>query len=90
MSGGREHDAQLALETLESLDGLEEQMSFFRPAGEISRINLLAAEGPLEVEPELFQLLFLASFLASQLSKPILQMPKTSCFFLILLVGIWL
>jgi thiamine biosynthesis lipoprotein len=60
MAGGREHDAQLALETLESLDGLEEQMSFFRPTSEISRINLLASEGPLEVEPELFQLLCLA------------------------------
>ncbi|MGA2797282.1 MAG: FAD:protein FMN transferase [Thermoguttaceae bacterium] len=59
MSGGREHDAQLALETLESLDGLEERMSFFRPTSEISRINLLAAEGPLEVEPELFELLCL-------------------------------
>jgi thiamine biosynthesis lipoprotein len=60
MTGGHEHDAQLALETLESLDGLEEQMSFFRPASEISRINQLAAEGPVEVEPELFQLLCLA------------------------------
>ncbi len=60
MTGGREHEAQLALETLESLEGLEEQMSFFRPTSEISRINLLAAEGPVEVEPELFQLLCLA------------------------------
>jgi thiamine biosynthesis lipoprotein len=60
MTGGREHEAQLALETLESLDGLEEQMSFFRPTSEISRINLLAAEGPVEVEPELFRLLCLA------------------------------
>ncbi len=60
MSGGREHEAQLALETLESLDGLEEQMSFFRPTSGISRINLLAAEGPVEVEPKLFQLLCLA------------------------------
>ncbi|MGA2059300.1 MAG: FAD:protein FMN transferase [Thermoguttaceae bacterium] len=59
-TGGREHDAQLALETLESLDELEERMSFFRPTSEISRINLLAAEGPFEVEPELFQLLCLA------------------------------
>ena len=60
MTGGREHEAPLALETLESLDGLEERMSFFRPTSEISRINLLAAEGPVEVEPELFQLLCLA------------------------------
>ena len=35
-------------------------MSFFRPTSEISRINLLAAKGPVKVEPELFQLLCLA------------------------------
>ena len=60
MGRGGDHDAQLALETLEALDGLEEQMSFFRPASEISRINLLAANGPVKVQPELFQLLYLA------------------------------
>ena len=60
MASGHEHDTQLALETLESLESLEEQMSFFRPTSEISRINLLASEGPIEVEPELFQLLCLA------------------------------
>jgi len=60
MAGGRGQDAQLALESLELLEGLEEQLSFFRPTSEISRINLLAAEGPVEVEPKLFQLLCLA------------------------------
>ncbi|MGD0517935.1 MAG: FAD:protein FMN transferase, partial [Thermoguttaceae bacterium] len=58
--GGSDRDAQLALETLESLEGLEEQMSLFRPASEINRINLLAAQRPVEVEPELFRLLCLA------------------------------
>jgi thiamine biosynthesis lipoprotein len=57
---GYEHEAQLALETLEFLESLEEQMSFFRPTSEINRINLLAAEGPVEVTSELFQLLCLA------------------------------
>ena len=57
---GREHETQLALETLEFLESLEEQMSFFRPTSEINRINLLAAEGPVEVAPELFQMLCLA------------------------------
>ncbi len=60
MAGGHEHDIQLALETLESVETLEEQLSFFRPASEINRINLLAAEGPVEVEPGLFDLLCLA------------------------------
>jgi thiamine biosynthesis lipoprotein len=60
MAGGRGQDAQLALETLELLEGLEEQMSLFRPASEINRINLLAAERPVEVEPGLFRLLCLA------------------------------
>ena len=52
--------SQLALETLECLESLEEQLSFFRPTSEISRINLLAADGPMQVESGLFQLLRLA------------------------------
>jgi FAD:protein FMN transferase len=59
-SGASERDVQLALETLEYLERLEEQLSFFRPASELSRINLLAAEMPVAVEPELFQLLCMA------------------------------
>ncbi len=58
--GCHEQDAQLALETLEMLENLEEQISFFRPTSEISRINLLAAQGAVQVEPELFRLLCLA------------------------------
>ncbi|MGD0384067.1 MAG: FAD:protein FMN transferase [Thermoguttaceae bacterium] len=66
MTGGSDRDTQLALETLESLEGLEEQMSLFRPASEINRINLLAAQGPVEVEPGLFRLLCLAKDVWSQ------------------------
>jgi FAD:protein FMN transferase len=51
---------ELALEALDLVDSLEEQLSFFRPTSEISRINLLAAEEPVVVEPRLFDLLSLA------------------------------
>ena len=50
----------LALDALAAVDALEERLSFFRPASEISRINLLAGEEPVEVEPGLFELLRLA------------------------------
>ena len=59
-AGGRNPDAELAVEALEAMDVLEEQLSFFRPTSELNRINRLAAEGPVEVEPELFRLLCLA------------------------------
>jgi FAD:protein FMN transferase len=59
-AGRHEQDAQLAVDALESLEGLEGQLSFFNPGSHISRINLLAAERPVEVDPELFKLLCLA------------------------------
>jgi FAD:protein FMN transferase len=49
--------AEVAFAALDLLGPLEEQMSVFRPESEISRINLLAAEQPVEVEPRLFGLL---------------------------------
>jgi thiamine biosynthesis lipoprotein len=52
--------AEFALESLDQVESLEEQLSYFRPTSEISRINLLAAESPIEVEPRLFDLLSLA------------------------------
>ena len=51
---------ELALETFDLLETIEEQLSFFRPTSELSRINLLAANNPVEVEPSLFDLLELA------------------------------
>jgi FAD:protein FMN transferase len=59
-AGPREHDSQLAMEALESLESLEEQMSLFRPASEINRVNLLAADKPVEIDPGMFRLLRLA------------------------------
>jgi FAD:protein FMN transferase len=51
---------ELALESFEELEKVEEQLSFFRPTSEVGRINLLADKQPVEVEPELFDLLELA------------------------------
>jgi thiamine biosynthesis lipoprotein len=49
-----------ALDALDLVEELEEQLSYFRPGSQISRINALAADGPVEVEPWLFELLLLA------------------------------
>jgi FAD:protein FMN transferase len=46
-----------ALHALDLVDALEEQLSYFRPTSQLSRINLLAAEEPVEVAPPLFDLL---------------------------------
>jgi FAD:protein FMN transferase len=51
---------EFAIEALDLVETLEERLSYFRPASEISRINRLAAETPVEVEPALFDLLGLA------------------------------
>lgn len=51
---------EAALEALNIVEALEDQMSVFRSRSEISRLNLLAAEGPVAVEPGLFELLRLA------------------------------
>lgn len=51
---------QWALAALDAVESLEDRLSYFRPASDISRINLLAAEEPVEVSPELFELLRLA------------------------------
>ena len=51
---------EIALEALDQVERLEEQMAVFRPESEISRINRLAALRPVEVEPRLFEVLELA------------------------------
>jgi thiamine biosynthesis lipoprotein len=51
------HGTDVALQALDQVEALEEQISYFRPTSEITRINLLAADGPLEVAPPLFDLL---------------------------------
>jgi len=53
--------ADIALESLDFVDRLEDQMTVYRDTSEISRLNRLAASGPVEVEPRLFQLLLRAA-----------------------------
>ncbi|HWB12235.1 MAG TPA: FAD:protein FMN transferase [Pirellulales bacterium] len=53
--------ADAALEALDLVDRLEEQMTVFRDTSEISRLNRFAADGPVEVESRLFQLLLRAA-----------------------------
>lgn len=50
-------DADIALEALDLVEQLEEQMSVFRASSEICRINRTAAQRPVEVEPQLFEVL---------------------------------
>jgi FAD:protein FMN transferase len=49
-----------ALQALDLVEAWEEQISYFRPTSELSRVNLLAAEEPVELTPPLFELLRLA------------------------------
>jgi FAD:protein FMN transferase len=55
-----ENGTDFALEALDRVETLEDELSYFRAGSEISRINLLAAEMPVEIEPALFGLLSLA------------------------------
>jgi thiamine biosynthesis lipoprotein len=59
-AGQYEGGTDAALEALDLLETLEEQMSVFRPTSEISRLNRRCADGPVEVEPRLFGLVELA------------------------------
>jgi len=51
---------EAALAALDEVDRLEEQLSVYRTASEVSRINQLAASEPVSVETGLFDLLALA------------------------------
>ena len=53
--------AEAALRALDLLEGLEEQLSVFRPGSAISNVNRTASARPVEVEPNLFELLQLAA-----------------------------
>jgi thiamine biosynthesis lipoprotein len=49
-----------AEDALDQVERLEAQLSIYRPESELSGINARAAEGPVRVEPRLFQFLRLA------------------------------
>jgi FAD:protein FMN transferase len=57
-----------ALDALDLVEKLEEEISFFRLGSELHRINLLAAEEPVEVAPKLFDVLQLAMTLYDETS----------------------
>ncbi len=59
-AGQYEQGTEVALEALDLVDALEDQMSVFRENSEVCCINRTAAAGPVEVEPRLFELLGLA------------------------------
>jgi thiamine biosynthesis lipoprotein len=59
-AGQHASGTEAALEALDAVDALEEQLSVFRATSEISRINRTAAAGPVAVESRLFALLELA------------------------------
>lgn len=59
-AGQYEHGTEAALSALDLVETLEEQLSFFRPSSEISRINRTAFAKPVEVEPRLFGVLQMA------------------------------
>lgn len=52
-------------EALDEIERVEAQLSIFRPASEIARVNRYAAERPVKVSPPTFQLLVLARDLSA-------------------------
>ncbi|HEX3725018.1 MAG TPA: FAD:protein FMN transferase [Pirellulales bacterium] len=56
-AGQYPHATEVALATLDLVDRLEDQLSVYRPDSEISRLNRLAFDEPVPVEPRLFALL---------------------------------
>jgi thiamine biosynthesis lipoprotein len=59
-AGQYETDTVTALKALDLVEQLEDKLSVFREASEVSSINRAAAEHPVKVEPGLFSLLQLA------------------------------
>ena len=65
-AGQYPNDTEAAVKALDLVEELEGQLSYFRPTSQISRLNLLAADAPVEVGRELFDLLALALDLAGR------------------------
>ncbi|MEX2141865.1 MAG: FAD:protein FMN transferase [Pirellulales bacterium] len=58
-TGQYPHAAIAAVEALDLIDRLEQQMTVYRDDSEISELNATAFQDPVEVEPRLFELLSL-------------------------------
>jgi len=56
-AGQYDRGTEAALEALDTVDALEDQLSVFRQSSEISRINQTAADEAVDVSPSLFALL---------------------------------
>jgi FAD:protein FMN transferase len=56
-AGKCENGTEFALESLDLVESLEASLSYFRPDSELSRVNCLADETPVEVDAALFELL---------------------------------
>ncbi len=65
-AGQYANDTAAALEALDLVQALEDRISYFRTTSELSRVNALAAETAVEVEPDLFELLGLCLELHAQ------------------------
>jgi thiamine biosynthesis lipoprotein ApbE len=65
-SGKCPEGTRFALDALGLVEAAEEQLSYFRPTSQVSRVNRSAADGPVQVEPRLFELLCLAAKLCEQ------------------------
>ena len=65
-AGQYPHGMDVALEALDVVDSLEELLSIFRDDSQISEINQFAADGPLTVDRQVFELLELCASLNRQ------------------------
>jgi len=68
-AGQYERGTELALEALDLVEALEEQLSYFRPTSEISAINRAAARQPVTVKPRLFELLEMAMRVSEETAR---------------------
>ena len=55
-----------ALEALDVVDSLEESLSIFRDESQLAEVNRFAADGPVAVDPEVFELLAMCARLNRQ------------------------
>ena len=65
-AGQYPHGMDTALAALDMVDSLEDRLSIFRDENELSEVNRFAADGPVAVSPEVFQLLEMSAELYRQ------------------------